>query len=1038
MRRIRNGLLLVLLFCMAQLPAQELNNQDSLSDRAGITFSRDIELYPLPDLQHLLLFNSSLNDLQGHYIRSGIALDRESFFIEGMPVRNSVYLPDMGVLGITMNSLGSLQQGYSPGGSLNYHPLYVSSQSLGRYEFRTNGNSIKGSVIYFLSIRPAGKKRRPLEVYLNANIVNSKDDGPSFVPKIHMKESTRESLGQSVFNPETAGMNSQFSTSYVRAGQMEKSLFAENAKRFNTRIYGKLSIPVGERMDVKFQALVSEQKGRQDVFENRFFNAMNNPDYQHSYSDAKVSFTHRLTEREGLKVSYSLDAGYDYLGVIQSNKAMGKDFFRYSYIGSYTETMMPAYSLQTAGGYNTYTLEGFETTGADFSPGGMNPGLEKYVLWMEEQESDPYRFMLMYSNGYLPPNTMAGWANYDVPVNRYTQSQDSRSYLEGFSDIESRVGNFRIGFEYRRDVSRYYSISTNRLLTQMSALVNSHISALDYDHPQEYYLEGDRYIMYSRLADLNAQTTFDRNLRLAMGLSPDGSDYIQLNSYDYSTGMISYTDESYHSLSMKLGGDPFSLDMFGPEDLYDVVDYYGYDWTMKGIRPSHDALSLLTDGAQNPYSPISQAVWLDYSKSTDKLKINGGVRLERFDARQPVLKDPLSLYPIKTVAETPELNHLAFAHPDWLVYQYTTSETELYYRKGSEWFDANGASLGSDPGVPFGLFPILENIGAYGLQKKAYTDCTPSFTLLPALNLTYSLNSRFMAMLDYSSYTRNPIHNRFNSLDYHRNSITSNLVLENPALKPERFDRLMIGGGYAGQHWLSVALNAEILWYSRAIEMSKINFAYPHSYTTYLNRSEVIRIPDAVLKMNYSNRSWDAGFHFTHYFLDKGLNLTDAGKKYTLGVYTTISPDLLSLYSSFKCHGSFEGLSFSGTWRYRSGTSYAERNNYLLTNKIKWISASNDLALKVRYMYSIRNEILLEVYAQVTNLLNSKTLYAVYPNTGKPNDDGALSDPKNQAYIHAMADSQAFVDQYALYLNKPSTYGQPRIFWFGIVCQVLK
>jgi hypothetical protein len=76
-----------------------------------------------------------------------------------------------------------------------------------------------------------------------------------------------------------------------------------------------------------------------------------------------------------------------------------------------------------------------------------------------------------------------------------------------------------------------------------------------------------------------------------------------------------------------------------------------------------------------------------------------GLRMERYDANQLVMKDQYSLYPIRTVGEVKELNGLKLDHPtnignDFAVYvNDMQAPTKIIgYRNGDRWFNADGST----------------------------------------------------------------------------------------------------------------------------------------------------------------------------------------------------------------------------------------------------------------------------------------------------------------------------------------------------------
>jgi hypothetical protein len=71
-------------------------------------------------------------------------------------------------------------------------------------------------------------------------------------------------------------------------------------------------------------------------------------------------------------------------------------------------------------------------------------------------------------------------------------------------------------------------------------------------------------------------------------------------------------------------------------------------------------------------------------------------------------------------------------------------------------------------------------------------------------------------------------------------------------------------------------------------------------------------------------------------------------------------------------------------------------------------------------------EAYVNVYVNVTNLLNSKNILSVYSATGDPDDDGYLTSSKYQQEIRNQLDPEAFIQMYQIYVNRGSNYSTPR------------
>lgn len=129
------------------------------------------------------------------------------------------------------------------------------------------------------------------------------------------------------------------------------------------------------------------------------------------------------------------------------------------------------------------------------------------------------------------------------------------------------------------------------------------------------------------------QTAFDRNLRTSLGLDPDGIDLIDLDALD--PGQL-------------------SLDMFSPDELASGWEQSSVIRRVRRLgnkltnKPSFsDFFTGRNDQGQNtrlqaPFEPIHMAGYVMDKFTFDDIIFNVGVRVDRYDANQSVLKDNIS------------------------------------------------------------------------------------------------------------------------------------------------------------------------------------------------------------------------------------------------------------------------------------------------------------------------------------------------------------------------------------------------------------
>jgi hypothetical protein len=960
----------------------------------------------------------------------GLTFSEESWSIDGLGIRGMKFIPSAGLSGLIYDQGSVNSCGLSPVGKFNFFTNRMDEKAKFISHYQSNLHEDWMDILLPFELRNRQSKRPVAQVFLAAIIRSARDGGHSYVDNFSINDNMESYLKTQPVRALSNGVSTLYNTSFIGSESIETSTFTKNSGQRSKYIYGSVVFPVNNNLKTSLQAYYSKINGKVDVYENRLFNYMNNPDFSHEYFTGKATLEHMFLNTGEQSLSYRLEAGYDNSWSHQGNDRFGEDFFRYNYIGAYIRHYQPGYDYSINSGVDTYTMNGINTTSVDFIPGSLNPGLARYVELMKEF-SDFFMFDDYYLNGYLPENTYAGWSNYDVPVRTYGKSNSRRGYITGSLDWKNKIGHFNAGFDYKNTLYRSYSLNTNYIWLAPRSMVNSHLR-LDTDNPQISVIDGDTYINYGDRADLDKQSDFDRNLRIRMGLDPDGTEQILFNSYNYEQGTISYYTPDRQLVSMQVGTDFLDVSLFSPEEFLPMSEISGYDCQGRKVSHSHDPYSFMADGAQLPYAPVNLAFWLDYKKELKNFNIEAGIRTELFDARQPVLSDPLSLWRIATVGETPQLDHAGGIGKDWLVYLDPESAdlTDLgFYRSGENWYDIKGNPITNLQQIHI-VRPLLATASGEGMYGMNFIDYKPKVSLLPFLKLKYVLSPFAFLVFEHKSFTRNPYFNRFTAKEYYTWQSRSNPVLENPGLKPERFDFSNLGIGFTIPGG-SILIRAERNVFSRLIQAKFWEKAFPKSYFSYVNTDARITVPALSIESVFRKYWWEAGGHFTHHFMNNNLKINDAIDKYTLPVFLSTISNVGTFYSALKCHGILEGLSLSVVYHFRGRLPYYVNTFGYIPHEAETFDPVHTFDSKLNYSFEWQ-DIRFGLFVNICNIFNSRTLYFVYPATGKPDDDGYLKAAEYQATINSQADPQAFRDQYSIFINKPAYYGQPRIVQFGL------
>ena len=154
--------------------------------------------------------------------------------------------------------------------------------------------------------------------------------------------------------------------------------------------------------------------------------------------------------------------------------------------------------------------------------------------------------------------------------------------------------------------------------------------------------------------------------------------------------------------------------MFRPGGLLNngsnYASWYGYDYQgnlIDGVQPGMN--EFLTDKDENgnykreigAFQPIYVAGYIQDKFAFKDLIFNIGVRVDRYDANQEVLKDPYSIYNVLTAGEVSQFGtHPSNIGSDYVVYVNDNSNPSSItgYRNGENWYDAEGLPI-NDPNI---------------------------------------------------------------------------------------------------------------------------------------------------------------------------------------------------------------------------------------------------------------------------------------------------------------------------------------------------
>ena len=513
------------------------------------------------------------------------------------------------------------------------------------------------------------------------------------------------------------------------------------------------------------------------------------------------------------------------------NENFGDHVFRYGHIGQFVNEQERSYAIQSDYNYNgtsqmAYVQNAWRDNIVSYTPSEYNPILANYTSQLYNiPEISSYLWNtdnIQAFNGLInggSPNSVYGLF-YNVGIQSTSYSKAENNYYYGQAKIAATIAgkhDIEIGFQYDQYTAASFGLAASSLWTIMRQQANSHITQLDFDNPWYEFKDGFLYVNYDRMVG-GGQTTFDESMRNYLkSLDPNVKDNTWLDVDRY---MPDWFEEA--------GG----LDMFSAADMLNsgnaIASWAGFDHTGAKYNSRNwnldDFFNPVTRGHEKfqylpVFSPIYMAGYIQDKFYFSDLIFNVGVRVDRFDGNQYVLKDPYLLYDCYTVGQLRNsdisyntgLAGNVFANAaqdDWVVYvddATASTPTIRGYRNGAIWYDVNGVEVSSPTAVagesgrptPFrtaeaNVALVEGNESGNKVRSEAFEDYTPQWVVQPRIAFSFPVGEKSQFKASYDIIARRPSGGW--TADYvsylYMTQISS---INNPNLKPERITNYEVG-----------------------------------------------------------------------------------------------------------------------------------------------------------------------------------------------------------------------------------------------------
>ncbi len=1055
---------------------------------------------------------------QGTFIR-GARDGTTVHFIDGVKVRGTVNLPQSAIQSTTVITGGlPAQYGDATGGVISTTTRGPSPEYFGSVEYLTSFlfDDYNYHLLGLTTGGPIWKKGNQTKAgFLFAGEFQIQDDSRPFaVPVYKVKDDVLADLQANPVRPAVAGIGVLNRAEFVTADDLVTQQARENAQNWEVRLNGNLNFKTSDNTTLALGGRYNMRQGTNVSFFHSLFNydnygEFNNSDwtafarFQQSFANSKNNTADSEDAQDESASSlisnafYSIQVDYTRNNRLSQDSRFGKNFFQYGHVGTFDtyQTRLYGYGEDTATGLNGWRHILYLDTAVYFQPSEYNPILSNYTQSFYDfldqgliQGSTASRDFLRQGNALINgdnPNSIYNglWGNVGAVTSGYNESQSSQFRVTASSTFDIKDHSIIVGFEFEQRVDRSYGLAPQGLWSQMFLLQNDHIRELDFGNPMPVYDAFGVFqdtINYTRLFDATKPRTFDRKVREKLGLDPNGLDWLDINSYDPSF---------------------FSLDMFSADELINLggtqyVSYFGYDYqgNLLNNKPSLNDFFNKRDADGNltreiaPFEPIYIAGYIQDQFSIEDLYFQVGIRVDRYYANQPVLKDPYLLYPARTVSDlggTP-LQNVEIPNTigdDYVVYvNDIANPSEITgFRSGGNWYNPDGSPQANPKRIADasgGIKPYLFSADSESqtLSAESFVDYTPQINVMPRISFNFPINEDALFLAHYDVLVQRPDAglSRLDLLDLLQLQVQNNSgVFSNPNLLPQKTTEYELGFQQRLNQSSSLTISAFYREMRDMLQTVSLNEAYPITYVTYSNQDfGTVKGLSLSYEMRRTNNV-SINAQYTLQFAqgsgsgpNSGVNIARSGQpnlRYILPLdYDSRHVIVMNFdyrYGKGAAYNGpvwwdkkiFERTGLNMVFNTFSGTPYSRRvqatsltaasSSVLLDGQINgsrlpWqfrIDMRLNKQWDVKYGKDKNKTLGMEVYIQVQNLLDTRNVLNVYPYSGSADDDGYLTSAQAQNVIESQISSQSFIDLYNVAVVNPFNYSLPRRTRLGIM-----
>lgn len=793
----------------------------------------------------------------------------------------------------------------------------------------------------------------PLGFLLTAQYSNTVNPRPAAAQLYKAKDDVQNMIEADPFITDGVNPGVFKRAEFLTRNDFEEIDFQRNVRSRNIVGNLKIDIKLNDQSALAVGGTFNNTRRNSDIRSFQLYNYNNNPLTTSQDIRAYVRYTQRFKNAEleegeednslVKNAFFSLQADFSRRNVTTEDEDHGDDFFRYGHVGQFDAVTQRTFQYNDNNGKGVRLADGNDYFGDfltafngpiayNFTPGTTNPILANYTSsFYQFRDQFPFiyttRELVEGFGGLVNGSSIQGniynlWSAPGQPYNSYAKSESDQYRLSGKGSADIGDHAITLGFEYEQRVIRSYSLAPLGLWQLGRGSVNEHISQIDSNNYSISRFGTDPRISFERQYNEESRSYFAYNMRQALGLPTDGKDFIDFDSYDVSL---------------------YSIDYFAAEQLINPsngvgLQYRGYDYlgNKQSSVPSLDDFFNETNelGFRTrpiaPYQPIYIAGYLEDKFAYEDLILRLGLRLDRFDANQPVLRDQFSFFPTRDAnyarqqgASIPDNiggNYVVYVaeidNPSAEnIVGYRDPETNIFYNASGE--ELNNPTVLQTGGRinPWLVDPDKRSL-TEDMSSESFEDYEPQYVLMPRISFSFPISDEATFFANYDILTQRPTGNiALDPIDiiYIQNH---NRILNNPELKPTKTISYELGFKQKLSQSSALTLSSFYREQRDEIQVLRRVGAYPEDYLTYSNQDfgttkgfiinyDLRRTKNVQLRVNYTLQFAEG---------------TGSGSLSSLGLVNSGQPNLRSIfpYSFDQRHQITTTLDY----RYGRGRSY--------------------------------------------------------------------------------------------------------------------